>query len=245
LFGTTDVDQENTLEGLPTDPQISPAEAEYLLQAVQFAFPGQELGFQDVLSTFSGVRPVIDTGKADPSKESREHMLWTENGLLTVTGGKLTTFRLMAHDALQKVQARLPGNPKFDPDQRVLAEPTESVQMPTSLSPRARLRLVGRHGAKLSALIASAQPDEWEAIGSSFALWAELRWAARTEGVLHLDDLLLRRTRLGLLLPQGGLDCLENIRLIAQPELGWDDNRWSVEASQYADLYKRCYHLAA
>ena len=187
---------------------------------------------------------MIDTGKADPSKESREHVLWNENGLLTVTGGKLTTFRLMAHDALQKVQARLPGNPKFDPEQRVLAETTESVQMPSSLSPRARLRLVGRHGARLPALIASAQPGEWEAIGGSYALWAELRWAARTEGVVHLDDLLLRRTRLGLLLPHGGLDCLENIRTIAQPELGWNDDRWGAEASQYVGLYKKCYHLA-
>lgn len=244
LFGTTDVDQENSPEGLPTDPQISPAEAEYLLKAVQYAFPGQELGYQDIVSTYSGVRPVIDTGKADPSKESREHVLWNENGLLTVTGGKLTTFRLMAHDALQKVQARLPGSPKFDPELRVLAEPSESVQMPGNLSPRARLRLVGRHGARLPALVASAQPEEWEAIGGSYALWAELRWAARTEGVVHLDDLLLRRTRLGLLLSHGGVDCLEDIRAIVQPELGWDDARWSTEASQYTDLYKRCYHLA-
>jgi glycerol-3-phosphate dehydrogenase len=170
-------------------------------------------------------------------------VLWNENGLLTVAGGKLTTFRLMAHDALQKVQARLPGNPKFDPDLRVLAEPAEGVQMPAGLSPRARLRLVGRHGANTPALVASSHPDEWEAIGGSYALWAELRWAARAEAVVHLDDLLLRRTRLGLLLPEGGLPCLERIRAIVQPELAWDDARWSAEATQYTNLYKRCYHF--
>ena len=243
LFGTTDVDQEATPHGLPTDPQISPAEAGYLLQGLQYAFPAQELSFQDVLSTYAGVRPVIDTGKADPSKESREHVLWNENGLLTVAGGKLTTFRLMAHDALQKVQARLPGNPKFDPDLRVLAEPAEGMQMPSGLSPRARLRLIGRHGANTPALIAASQPDEWEAIGGSYALWAELRWAARAEAVVHLDDLLLRRTRLGILLPEGGLPCLERIRAIAQPELGWDEARWNAEATQYTNLYNRCYHF--
>ncbi len=48
------------------------------------------------MSTYSGLRSVVNTGKADPSKESREHALWDENGLLTVSGGKLTTFRIMA-----------------------------------------------------------------------------------------------------------------------------------------------------
>lgn len=243
LFGTTDVDQEKSMAGLPTDPQISPEEARYLLQAVRFAFPGQELSFQDVLSVFAGVRPVIDTGKINPSKESREHVLWDENGLLTVAGGKLTTFRLMAHSALQKVVVRLPGKPRFDPQLCMLTEPVEGLQLPSGLSPRTRLRLIGRHGVNTPAIIASALEGEWESIGGSSALWAELRWAARAEGVVHLDDLLLRRTRLGLLLPDGGSACLERIRAIAQPELGWDNERWMAEASQYTNLYKQCYHL--
>jgi glycerol-3-phosphate dehydrogenase len=243
LFGTTDVDQERTESGLPVDPQISPAETGYLLRAAQFAFPAMELTLADVQGAFSGIRPVIDTGKADPSKESREHVLWNENGLLTVAGGKLTTFRLMAHDALEKVKARLPGNPIFDAEQRVLAEPPEDIPMPAGLSPRARLRLVGRHGANTLALLQSARPGEMEAIGGTYALWAELRWAARAEAVVHLDDLLLRRTRLGLLLPEGGLPCLEHIRAIAQPELGWDNEYWNKEAIRYIELHKRCYDL--
>jgi len=59
--------------------------------------------------------------------------------------------------------------------------------------------------------------------------WAELRWAAREEGVQHLDDLLLRRVRLGLLLPNGARDLLPRIRRTVQPELGWDDQRWEAE----------------
>jgi glycerol-3-phosphate dehydrogenase len=76
------------------------------------------------------------------------------------------------------------------------------------------------------------------------ALWAELRWAARAEGVVHLDDLLLRRVRLGLIAPQGGVQWLDRIRSIVQPELGWDDARWDREASEYTSLWKRCYSLA-
>ena len=66
LVGTTDVDLD---EPLRTDPAISPAEAEYLLQAAQYAFACQELTPDDVQCTYSGVRPVINTGKSDPSKE--------------------------------------------------------------------------------------------------------------------------------------------------------------------------------
>jgi len=73
------------------------------------------------------------------------------------------------------------------------------------------------------------------------SLWAELRWAARDEGVVHLDDLLLRRVRLGLLLPGGGVPILERVRAIAQPELGWDDARWLTEADAYAALWAQAY----
>ena len=69
-------------------------------EACARAFPTSELREADVITTWAGVRPVIDTGKKDPSKESREHAIWKEDGLLTITGGKLTTFAVMARDAL-------------------------------------------------------------------------------------------------------------------------------------------------
>jgi glycerol-3-phosphate dehydrogenase len=81
-------------------------------------------------------------------------------------------------------------------------------------------------------------------IPSTPYLWAELRHAARAEGVIHLDDLLLRRVRLGLLAPNGGMDLLPRIRAIVQPELGWGDLRWEKEVGEYADLWKRAYALS-
>jgi glycerol-3-phosphate dehydrogenase len=240
LVGTTDVDLD---EPLRTDPAISPAEAEYLLQAAQYAFSCQELTASDVQCSFSGVRPVIDTGKADPSKESREHVLWSENGLLTLTGGKLTTFRLMAHEALRKVSACIPNCPDLSPRQRVLAAPPAEVAFPDRLTPASRLRLIGRHGQNTPGLIEVGQAGDFEAIEGTPVLWAEVRWAARAEAVVHLDDLLLRRARLGLLLPRGGQDCLRRIRQIAQPELGWDDTRWEQETEAYAGLWQRSYSL--
>jgi glycerol-3-phosphate dehydrogenase len=241
IVGTTDVDLDQPLE---TDTRISPAEAEYLIQSVQYAFPQENLSLDDVQATFSGVRPVVNTGKVDPCKESREHILWNEHGLLTVTGGKLTTFRLMAYEALQRIRSSLPGQPKFNAEQRVLAEPPGELGALESLAPALRLRLLGRYGANTASLLACAQENELEAIENSTSLWAELRWAARTEGIIHLDDLLLRRTRLGLTLPQGATQLLERIRGIVQGELGWDNQLWLKEVSDYTRLWNRCYHLA-
>jgi glycerol-3-phosphate dehydrogenase len=98
LIGTTDVDH---ADDLAREPAIDSSEASFLLAMATFAFPSLELGMQDVMATQAGVRAVINTGRSDPSKESREYVLWDERGLLTVTGGKLTTFRRMAHSALR------------------------------------------------------------------------------------------------------------------------------------------------
>jgi glycerol-3-phosphate dehydrogenase len=243
LCGTTDVDHAASLE---TDVSISGNELDYLLAALRHVFPSLALEESDVQATFAGVRPVVDTGKADPSQESREHVLWDEDGLLTVTGGKLTTFRRMAHAALRAIRTRLPDRPpgsvRLEHGQRMLDGLVES-EIGLDLDPMLRLRLLGWYGADMPALINGAAPDELTPIGETPNVWAELRWAARAEGVVHLDDLLLRRVRLGLLLPNGGLDCLEPIRAIVQPELGWDDERWAHEAGDYARLWRQRYFL--
>jgi glycerol-3-phosphate dehydrogenase len=240
LVGTTDVDHKAPID---QEPAISLEEATYLLEAVQAVFPEQEICSKDVLATFSGIRPVINTGKNDPSKESREHVLWQENGLLTVTGGKLTTFRLMAQDALKRIKIR-PADNAFDANHRILAEPSIDLNHLAGLPPAIRLRLLGRLGMQAVDLLEAARSGEKDQIANTASLWAELRWAARAEGVVHLDDLLLRRVRLGILLPRGGMDCIERIRAIVQDELQWDDFRWANEANAYANLWKRCYHLS-
>ena len=241
VFGTTDCDHG---PDLLTDPAISGGEEEYLLSGLQHVFPSLDLTPSDVVATYSGLRPVIDTGKADPSRESREHAIWDENGLLTVSGGKLTTFRIMARDALKAVRRRL-GTVPFDPDTPVLdALPPEADALfgPAKLNAAQRLRLLGRYGPAAAPLFSSAA-EHLESICGTQYLWAELRQAARAEGVVHLDDLLLRRVRLGLLVPNGGLDQIVRIRSLVQPELGWDDARWQAEVEAYAQLWRASYRF--
>jgi glycerol-3-phosphate dehydrogenase len=215
----------------------------YLMAAVEAEFPSLRLTLDDVISTFAGVRPVVGSGKADPSKESRDHVVWEESGLLTVTGGKLTTFRLIALDALRAVRHRLPDCPLFDEQVAVLDPVDLNLPGAEQLDEGGRRRLLGRYSADAPALIAAAGAHELTAIPGTPYLWAELRWAARAEGVEHLDDLLLRRVRLGHLLPEGGSAFLARIRTICQPELGWDDARWRQEEAAYLDLWRRSYSL--
>jgi glycerol-3-phosphate dehydrogenase len=240
LVGTTDVDHEQPLDD---EPGIGPAEVAYLMAAVEAEFPSLHLTLDDVVSTFAGVRPVIGSGQVDPSKESRDHVVWDEGGLLTVTGGKLTTFRIIALDALKAVRDRLPDLPPMDEEVPVLNMVDVALPAAEPLDETTRRRLLGRYGADSPALVAAASPGELEPIAGTLTLWAELRWTARAEGVVHLDDLLLRRVRLGNLLPQGGEVLLPRIRDICQPELGWDDSRWETEEAAYLDLWRRYYSL--
>ena len=116
-------------------------------------------------STLAGVRAVVNTGKSDPSKESREFVLWNESGLLTVSGGKLTTFRLMAQKALRAVRPALPEHPHLGSNERVL-DPLLPENSLCDVPPEFRLRLLGRYGAEACNLVEAAQPGELQSHGS-------------------------------------------------------------------------------
>ncbi len=249
LLGTTDVD---CPPPLAEDPCITADEVAYLMTALAAHFPALELTLDDVIATFAGIRPVIGSGKVDPSDESRDHAIWQENGLLTVTGGKLTTFRQVARQALEEVCRRVddPDGPegksrldRLHDDVPVLKSFDEDLPAAGALPEETRRRLLGRYGSDAPALIATAEAGELELIPGTTAIWAELRWSARAEAVAHLDDLLLRRVRLGLLLPEGGAEHLPRIREIVQPELGWDDARWEAEEAAYRRLIASAYGL--
>ncbi|MEW6048864.1 MAG: glycerol-3-phosphate dehydrogenase C-terminal domain-containing protein, partial [Bacillota bacterium] len=114
---------------------------------------------------------------------------------------------------------------------------------PDAIPEPARQRLVARYGPDAFDLARLARPDEFDPIPGSNVLRVELRWAAAREAVWHLDDLMLRRVRLGVQLPSGGAALLERIRSIVQPELGWDDHRWAAEVHRYTQLWRAAYSL--
>ena len=232
LTGTTDLEHR---QPLAQEAQITPAEVDYLLAAANALFPHARLGAADILSCYAGVRPVLQDGQANASRASREHLVRDEDGRITLAGGKLTTFRLMAQDALALAAPHV-GRP-FAPSPAPVLPPASALPPRWSTAQRARLQ--ARYGAQAAALCASANADLLDPVPGSDTLWLELQIAARHEAVHHLDDLLLRRTRLGLLLPQGARALLPAIQSLCAPLLGWDTARWQAEQARYLALVSK------
>jgi glycerol-3-phosphate dehydrogenase len=253
VLGTTDLDHPPLND---EEVGITSAEVDYLLAATNSLFDDTDLNREDIISTWAGVRPLIsDSGdgkRVSPSKEKRDHSVWLDNNLVTVSGGKLTTFRLIALDVLAKCQEVLDldnsatHNQAINGDQvfsKVASIHPKFATLPSDL----QQRLQGFYGRKLDKLLELAHEEDLAYVTDSNTIWAEIRFAARLEQVIHLDDLLLRRTRLGLILPHGAMTPLISARLkqICQQELGWDEQKWQQEVARYTELWQRYYHLPA
>ncbi|MDN5565795.1 MAG: glycerol-3-phosphate dehydrogenase/oxidase [Psychrobacter sp.] len=255
VIGTTDLDHPPLGD---EEVGITSQEVDYLLTAVNELFDHTDISREDVISTWAGVRPLISDGYANsdskrvnPSKEKRDHSVWLDNNLVTVSGGKLTTFRLIALDVLemcQKVLA-LDNSEALEDDTQYDSQVFSNVipinEKFATLSPPLQQRLLGFYGLQLDTLLELAHDDDLTYVTDSKTIWAEIRFAACFEQVIHLDDLLLRRTRLGLILPHGAMIPLISPRIeqICQQELGWNEQKWQQEVSRYKALWQRYYHL--
>lgn len=238
VVGTTDLDHR---EDLDTEARISEVELDYLLRGANAQFPDAHLRPVDVLSTYAGIRPVVASGKGlSPSQERRDHVVWDDHGLVTVTGGKLTTFRLIALDVLRACERHVAlrsaddGGPVFRPF---------DIACASHLPKPIRARVLGHYGFLAPRFLEEMPPHELRPIPGTATLWAELRWGARHERVVHLDDLLLRRTRIGNLLRRGGEEHEERIRAIVQPELALTNEAWATEWTRYLEIVDRYYGL--
>lgn len=236
LIGTTDLDHTGDLN---QEACITPGEVRYLMAAANDQFPGAQIARADVTACYAGVRPVVADDSGSASKASRDHVALQESGLVTLTGGKLTTFRLMAQDALA-LAAPLAGK-TFQADNAPVFRANGLILTGATATFNHRMR--ARYGVRAAEYAATAQANERDCIPGTRTLWIELRLAAEHEQVVHLDDLLLRRTRLGLLLPQGAMQHMDRIRAICQPLWNWDDAQWHTEVARYADLIRRYYSL--
>jgi len=241
LVGTTDVDHR---EDIQKEPSITEEEISYLLEAIQLFFPSLDVSVDNCISTFAGIRPVLSEGILSPSEESRDYVVWKDKGLVTVTGGKLTTFRKMAWDTLKAAKSFLPpvrfigrSDPVFSP------VPDTIPEEDFGLSAETWRRLYGRYGEAANELVKTAAIDDLTLIPGTFTLWAELPFTARHEQVKHLSDLLLRRVRIGLLTPMGGKEYIKRVQKLCESSLPWDRKRWKQEIRDYLDLWRQAYSL--
>ena len=253
LIGTTDTPWEQGLD----HPAASASDIEYLLRNVNRVL-NVELGVADIDGVYAGLRPLIKGKEGATSDLSREHAVETTvPGFTTIAGGKYTTYRVMAEDAVNAAIADLQSRglietvAKSDTENIPLIGATDLAEAQTRLQANAKSfgvssegvdHLLKRYGSMVGELISIlkyrpelAAPIAGEVAGGPGYLRVEALYAVTHEGALHIDDILTRRTHLSIETPDQGLAAAEEVAQIMGAELGWDEQRIQIELTHYQD----------
>jgi len=243
IIGTTD-----TFEPVgPDDVRATTRDVDYLLEAANHFFPAAQLRRDDVIAAWAGLRPLVasDAHADDPGGVSREHAV-TEHvpGLVRVTGGKLTTYRVMARDVVDAVQrslgARVTRSRTADTPLAGggLADPLKAIGAAATLVGDAAVagRLVHAHGDQWRAVWSLAEQDAALAQrldASRPYVMAELRWAAEHELAFTLADLLVRRVPIAFETRDHGRAAARRAAPLVAQWLAWDSARAGAEVDRY------------
>lgn len=256
VIGTTDTDYDGDLSNV----FASREDVEYLLTSARHHFPQMKATAKDVIGTWAGLRPLVRTEGVAESQVSREHHIHVDpRGIVTIAGGKLTTYRLMAQECLEAVTSFLgralpkstTGNTPLPYRGNVLDEAAREGAIARLKSDRGLPEDIARHlvcayGAKSDALLdlgvdapvlAQRLDSEWPFTG------VEIAWAAREEMALTLIDALCRRTPAFFLLGDRLEPAARKAAAIMAAELGWDQARTESEVAEtlrYQDLHMAC-----
>jgi glycerol-3-phosphate dehydrogenase len=237
-LGTTDTDYDGDLE----DPRCDAADVSYLLGALN-ALLTDPVSPADVTGTWAGLRPLLADDSAAPRRRrpaertadlSRRHSVTvSEAGLVTVTGGKLTTYRRMAADAVDQACRLLGGHPRRSPTRRLslrgaalLRHVGASGPPVPGLDRRTWSHLLGRYGADarvLAAMLARRPELEEPLVPGTPYLGVEAVYAVRHEMATTLEDVLARRTRALLFEREATARAAPAVARLVGPELGWDE----------------------
>jgi glycerol-3-phosphate dehydrogenase len=242
IIGTTDTDWNLDL----AHPAASASDIDYLLEQVNRVLR-HPLTHEDVEGVFAGLRPLL-TGESDATSTlSREHAVaTTAPGLVTIAGGKYTTYRVMAKDAVDLVARTLPGRvPESVTDRTPLLGAVgfeASRNKRHELAARSGLHvsriehLLGRYGSLIEELLEMIERRAELADplpGAEDHLKVEVVYAASHEGALHLDDVLTRRTRISIETFDRGLGAAPHVAALMAPVLGWSKERTAREVAHY------------
>jgi len=223
IIGTTDTWTDES----PETVQASAADVEYLLRSASAYFPDARLTSDDVISAWAGIRPLASAGSSNPSAVSREHSIATDRaGVINVTGGKLTTYRSMAAEIVDRVQDAL-GQPK-----KVAA--TDSVELPGADRPEEIARLQS-DDSSLSPPLVEGLPYTG----------AHLVYGVQKELAQTLSDLLIRRVHLAFETRDHGKNVARRAADIVAPLLGWNDQTKSARVREFEEDIARMFAIGS
>jgi glycerol-3-phosphate dehydrogenase len=245
-LGTTDTDYQGPLD----DPSCTPEDVDYLLEAANNVTTSH-LTRADVTGVWAGLRPLL----APPEKGghvsertadlSRRHTVRTSaHGVVTVTGGKLTTYRKMAEDTVDAVVRQLGESPKtrrcITKSLRLLGATSATKDPVAMATPLAHL--LSRYGTESAAVLALAveRPELLEPVIEGLPYTgAELLYAAREEMAQTLGDVLARRTRAMIQRAQPTMAAAGAAATLIAPELGWDEAQASEQSSHFIETCQK------
>jgi glycerol-3-phosphate dehydrogenase len=241
LVGTTD----ETYEGGIEHVQPSSSDVDYLLGAVNDFF-GRSLDRDDLAGAYAGVRPLISSGDTRRSVDisRREELFETSSGMITITGGKLTTWRRMAKLAVDRLVARDGRHAPCRTHEIPLGAPADSGHLPrvAGVAEEAYALLAGRYGFAAQQVLELAAADPSLAqpiIRGQPDLLAEARFAAAAEQASSVGDVLLRRTRLGLLAARecscDGGEVARRVAATIGAALDWDATTVATSSLAFAE----------
>ncbi|WP_157108779.1 glycerol-3-phosphate dehydrogenase/oxidase [Aldersonia kunmingensis] len=242
IIGTTDTDWNLDL----AHPAATKADIDYILDRVNQVLV-TPLTADDITGVYAGLRPLLAGESDETSKLSREHAVArVAPGLVAIAGGKYTTYRVMAEDAVDLAAEDIPA--------RVSPSITEKVPLVGAegyfalvnqmirlgevhgLHPYRIKHLLDRYGSLIEEVLdfATGKPELLQPLTDAPAyLQVEMVYAAAAEGALHLEDVLARRTRIAIEYSHRGVNCAEQVARLMAPVLGWDDAEIDREVTTY------------
>jgi glycerol-3-phosphate dehydrogenase len=252
-IGTTDTDEDTA----PDDIRATGRDVVYLLRSANAAFPHARLSPRDVIASWAGLRPLLRPARTvAPSDASREHrVVESASGLLTIAGGKLTTYRVMARDVVDRVASRLRA---LDGRPRAAHAPTDRLPLPggetadleglakaameRGASETTARHLVGAYGSEAAAVLNLVDRDR--ALGGRIVagrpeLWAEVAHAVEREMAVRLADVLVRRLHMFYATRDQAVPASSAVADRLAEALGWDAVRRGEEVAAYLKVVER------
>lgn len=242
IVGTTDTDWNLDL----AHPAATKHDIDYILEHVNTVL-ATPLSHDDIEGVYAGLRPLLAGESEETSKLSREHAVArVAPGLVAIAGGKYTTYRVMAADAVDAAVVDLPGRPPSSITDKVpligadgyhaLVNQADHLASEHGLHPYRVRHLLDRYGSLVHEVLALAdgRPELLKPIESApDYLGVEVVYAATHEGALHLEDVLARRTRISIEYAHRGVDCAKQVAQLVGEVLGWSAETVEREVEVY------------
>ncbi len=254
IIGTTDTDYQGDL----ATPFCKKEDADYLIESVKHYFPNAELGYDNILSTYAGIRPlVMQKGKTE-SEISRKHIIFfSKDGLVTITGGKLTAFRSMAEDLFKEIAGKglylnIKRDENFSKQRYVISLDKQDwlqslenslIKLESDVADHL-YQQYGKGALKILEIIKEDETLKEKILAENNFIKAEVIYCLRNELTPHLIDVFCRRTEMSLwIAPSFVLESAKKVAELMTKEYSWTEDKKNQEIETYLDYNKKTFEF--